>query len=308
VGRYAARRLLQLVLVFFGVTLLIYFAVFALPGDPIRNLAGYQQLPSATVNTIRDHYHLNEPFWAQYGLYIGGLFHGNFGTDFYGNSVWGLMKSRWPVTLRLATMAWFFEIIMGVGLGVWASLRHKKLSDHVILLLAVIIIAVPAFVAAYGLQILLGVKAHIFPIAGIEAGWPMSYLLPALVLGAFGFASVSRLMRSSMLESLQAEYVRTAIAKGLPRHRVIIHHALRNSLVVVLTYLALDLGYLLGGTVVIEGVFNLPGVGQLLFSSIQQQQGPVVVGVATALILIFLLLNLLVDLLYGALDPRIRVG
>lgn len=307
-GGYASRRLIQLIFVFFGVTLLIYFAVFALPGDPIRNLAGYQQLPAATVNNIRRYYHLNEPFWEQYGLYIGGLFHGNFGTDFYGNSVWELMRSRWPVTLRLAGMAWVFELILGVGLGVWAALRHRKISDHSILLLAVTVIAIPAFVAAYGLQILLGVKARIFPIAGIDAGWPMSYLLPALVLGAFGFASVSRLMRSSMLDSLQAEYVRTAVAKGLPTRRIIIRHALRNSLVVVVTYVALDLGYLLGGTVVIEGVFNLPGVGQLLFTSIQQQQGPVVVGVATALILIFLLLNLLVDLLYGALDPRIRVG
>ncbi len=307
-GRYALGRLLQLVIVFFGVTLLIYVAVFALPGDPIRNLAGHQQLPPTTIDNIRAQYHLNDPFWKQYLRYIGGVVHGDFGSDFYGNSVWQLMRDRWPVTLRLASMAWLFEIVIGIGLGVAAALQRRKLTDHAVLLLAVTVIGVPAFVAAYAAQLVFGVKAGIFPIAGVAQGWPTSYVLPALVLGAFGFASVSRLMRSSMLESLQADYVRTAIAKGLPWHRIVLRHALRNSLISVLTYLALDLGYLLAGTVVIEGVFNLPGVGQLLFTSIQQQQGPVVVGVATSLILIFLLLNLAVDFLYGVLDPRIRLG
>ena len=307
-GRYAVRRLLQLVLVFFGVTLLIYFAVFTLPGDPIQNLAGHQQLPPTTLNNIRAQYHLNDPFWEQYGRYIAGVFHGDFGTDFYGNSVWELMKERWPVTIKLALTAWVFELIFGIALGVIAALRRRKPSDWLILMLSVAIISIPAFVAAYIAQLVLGVHAGIFPIAGISDGWPRSYLLPALVLGAFGFASVSRLMRSSMNESLQADYVRTAIAKSLPWHRVVVRHAMRNSLVTVLTFVAIDLGYLLGGTVVIEGVFNLPGVGQLLFTSIQQQQGPVVVGVATSLILIFLVLNLLVDLLYGVLDPRIRLG
>jgi oligopeptide transport system permease protein len=307
-ARYTVRRVLQLVLVFFGVTLVIYFAVFTLPGDPISNLAGHQQLPPSTLNNIRHQFHLDEPFWEQYGRYISGVLHGNFGTDFYGNSVWDLMKERWPVTIRLAGTAWFFELVFGISLGVIAALRRRKPSDWLILMLAVTIISVPAFVAAYLAQLVLGVHAGIFPIAGVTEGWPRAYLLPALVLGAFGFASVSRLMRSSMNESLQADYVRTAVAKSLPWHRVVVRHAMRNSLVTVLTYVALDLGYLLGGTVVIEGVFNLPGVGQLLFVSIQEQQGPVVVGVATSLILIFLVLNFLVDLLYGVLDPRIRLG
>lgn len=307
-GRYAVRRLIELAIVFVGVTLLIYLAVFILPGDPIRNMAGHQQLPPETIANIRRHYHLDDPFWAQYGRYVLGLLHGNFGTDFYGDSVTGLMKDRWPVTLRLASMAWLFEVVIGIALGVVAALRRGKVSDHAILVLAVVIIGIPVFVAAYTAQLAFGVKAGIFPIAGISDGWPQSYILPALVLGAFGFASVSRLTRSSMVESLQSGYVRTAIAKSLPWSRVVIRHGLRNSLVSVLTYLALDLGYLLGGTVVIEGVFNLPGIGQLLFTAIRQQQGPVVVGVATALILIFLSLNLLVDLLYGLLDPRIRVG
>lgn len=306
-GRYTVRRLVELVIVFLGVTLLIYFAVFILPGDPIRNMAGRQQLPAETIADIRRHYHLDEPFWSQYGRYLLGLLHGDFGTDFHGDNVAGLMQSRWPVTLRLAGMAWLFEVVIGIGLGVVAALRRGKASDHTILVLAVVIIGIPVFVSAYTAQLVFGVRAEWFPIAGISDGWPESYILPAMVLGAFGFASVSRLTRSSMVESLQSGYVRTAVAKSLPWSRIVTRHALRNSLVAVLTYLALDLGYLLGGTVVIEGVFNLPGIGQLLFTSIRQQEGPVVVGVATALILIFLSLNLIVDLLYGLLDPRIRV-
>jgi ABC-type dipeptide/oligopeptide/nickel transport system permease component len=236
-----------------------------------------------------------------------GVLHGNFGTDFYGESVWSLMKDGWPVTLQLASMAWVFEIVIGAVLGVVTALRRGRLSDHTVLVLSVAIISIPAFVAAFAAQLLLGVKAGIFPIAGNEDGWPLSYILPALVLAAFGAASVTRLTRSSMIQSLQADYIRTAMAKGLPRSRIVIRHALRNSLIPVLTYVAIDLGYLLGGTVVVEGVFNLPGVGQLLFTSIRQQQGTVVVGVATALVMIFLLLNLLVDVMYGLLDPRIRV-
>ena len=305
--RYIARRLLQLVLVFIGVTLLLYVSVFVLPGQPIRSLAGYQQLPQSTINELEAHYHLNEPFFEQYWRYLTGIFHGNFGTDYYGNSVWSLLKSRWPVTLRLAVMGWLVEVIFGVAIGVLAALRKGKISDHVALSSTMLLISVPAFVVAYVAQLLLGVKWKVFPIAGVEDGFPKSYILPALVLGAFGFASVSRLMRSSVLETLQADFVRTARAKGIPRRVVLTRHVVRTSLVSVMTYVALDLGYLLGGTLIIEGVFNLPGIGQLLFQSIQEQENTVVVGVATTLVLIFLLLNLVVDLLYGVLDPRIRV-
>ncbi|HTW97342.1 MAG TPA: ABC transporter permease [Acidimicrobiales bacterium] len=304
---YVLRRLIQLVVVFIGVTLVIYLSVFVLPGQPIRSLAGYQQLPPSTIATIEAHYHLNEPFFDQYGRYVWGLLHGDLGTDFYGNSVASLMAQRWPVTICLAAMAWLFEIVFGVGIGLVAALRRGKVTDHLALAVTMGLVAVPAFVAAYVAQLVFGVNWHIFPIAGLDQGWPMSYILPAAVLGAFGFASVSRLMRGSVLDSLQADFVRTARAKGLPPRRVMLRHVLPNSLIGVLTYVAMDLGYLLSGTVIIEGVFNLPGIGQLLFTSIQEQEGTVVVGVATALVLVFLVLNLIVDLLYGFVDPRIRL-
>jgi ABC-type dipeptide/oligopeptide/nickel transport system permease component len=306
VGRFVTHRLLQSLVVFAGVTLLIYAAVFVLPGDPIRALSPNRPLPANVVAQLRRHFDLDAPLWRQYVTYVANVLRGDLGTDFFGRPVLGLMKERWPVTLRLAGTAWFFEIVLGIGLGVWAALRRGRVADHVILAAGIAVISIPAFVLAFTAQLLLGVKAGVVPVAGVEDGWPASYLLPGLILGSFGLASVSRLVRSSVLENLGAGYVRTAYAKGLATRRVVVGHVLRNSLIAAVTYLALDLGTLLGGTIIIEGIFNLPGVGQLLFSGIQQQNGPVVVGVSTTLVLIFLLLNLAVDLLYGVLDPRMR--
>jgi ABC-type dipeptide/oligopeptide/nickel transport system permease component len=305
-GGYIVRRLLQTLLVFVGMTMLIYAAVFVLPGDPIRALSPNRPLPANVVEQLRRHFDLDAPVWAQYVTYVRNLARGNLGTDFFGRPVLDLMKERWPVTLRLAATAWFFEIVFGIGFGVWAALRRGRATDHAILVAGIAVISIPAFVLAFAAQLLLGVRAGIVPVAGVEDGWPISYLLPGLLLGSFGLASVSRLVRSSVLENLRSGYVRTAYAKGLTTRRVVVRHVLRNSLIAAVTYLALDLGMLLGGTIIIEGIFNLPGIGQLLFAGIQQQNGPVVVGVSTTLVLVFLLLNLAVDLLYGVLDPRIR--
>jgi ABC-type dipeptide/oligopeptide/nickel transport system permease component len=305
-GRYVVRRILQLILVFIGVTLLIYGMVYALPGDPIRGMAGDRPLAPSVVRTLQQRYHLNDPFFVQYGKYIWGLLHGDLGQDFNGNNVSTLMSQRWPITIRLALTAWVIEVVFGLALGIVAALRRGKWVDHTVLVFTIAVVSVPIFVLGYTAQLLLGVKAHILPVSGAVDGWPRSYILPAVILAAFGLASVARLTRTSVLENLRSDYVRTAISKGLSTPRIVIRHVLRNSLIAAITYLAIDLGYLLGGTVIIEGIFNLPGVGQLLFTSIQTHEGAVVVGVSTALVLIFLLANLVVDLLYGVLDPRIR--
>jgi ABC-type dipeptide/oligopeptide/nickel transport system permease component len=306
-GSYVVRRLLQALVVFLGVTMLIYGAVFLLPGDPIKALSPSRPLPPNVVAQLRHQFDLDAPIWQQYLHYVGNVVRGNLGTDFFGRPVLGLMKERWPVTLRLAATAWFFEIVLGVGLGVWAALRRGRVADYAILGAGIAVISIPAFVLAFTAQLLLGVDAGIFPVAGVQDGWPMSYVLPGFILGAFGLASVSRLVRSTMTENLQADFIRTAVAKGASTRRIVLRHALRNSLIPAVTYLALDLGTLLGGTVIVEGIFNLPGVGQLLFAGIQQQNGPVIVGVSTTLVLIFLVLNLVVDLLYAVLDPRIHL-
>ncbi len=305
-SRYLLRRLAELVLVFLGVTLLIYLMVFALPGDPIQALGGDRPLPANVVAQLRERYHLDEPVLQQYARYLGGLVQGDLGTNFQGQSVGERMSLRWPVTVTLALTAWGIEVVLGVLLGLLAGLRRGRTADRLVLAGTILATSIPVFVVAVSAQLLFGVRLGWFPVAGTTAGWPTSYLLPALVIAVFGLASVTRLMRGSVIDTLQSDFVRTLWAKGLRRREVVGVHVMRNSAIPVLTFLAIDLGYLLGGTVVVEGVFNLPGVGNLLFQAIRTHEGPTVVGVSTALIIVFLLTNLVVDLLSSVLDPRIR--
>ncbi|GAA5070427.1 peptide/nickel transport system permease protein/oligopeptide transport system permease protein [Thermocatellispora tengchongensis] len=304
--RYAAQRLIQAVPVFAATTFLIYAMVFALPGDPILALAGDKPVPEEVLDALRERYHLNDPLLVQYGIYMLGLFQGDLGETFTGQQVSELLAGRWGVTAQLALTAWIFELVVGVALGVIAALRRGGAVDTAVLAGTTFVIAVPVFVVGYGAQILLGVNLGLFPTAGVEHGWPVSYLLPGMVLGSFSLAYVARLTRTSLAENLRADYVRTAVAKGMRRRRVIGRHALRNSLIPVVTFLGVDFGNLMAGAVVTEGIFNLPGIGQQVFQSIQLQEGPVVVGIVTVLVMIFLAANLVVDLLYGVLDPRIR--
>ncbi|MFC5746767.1 ABC transporter permease [Actinomadura rugatobispora] len=304
--RYVLRRLLQAIPVFIGTTLLIYAMVFALPGDPIQALAGDKPIPETVRQTLRERYNLDDPLLVQYGKYMLGLLQGDLGENYTGQKVSEMLSGRWGVTIQLALTAWIFELVVGIGLGVWAGLRRGKLADTLVLGGTTLMIAVPVFVLGYTAQILLGVHWSIFPTAGTDDGWPLSYLLPGMVLGSLGLSYVARLTRTSLAENLRADYVRTARAKGLTRARVVGRHTLRNSLIPVVTYLGVDFGTLMGGAIVTEGIFNLPGIGQQVFQSIQLKEGPVVVGAVTVLVLIFLLVNLVVDLLYGVLDPRIR--
>ncbi|MFI0486967.1 ABC transporter permease [Actinomadura sp. 9N215] len=304
--QYAVRRLLQAVPVFIGTTLLIYAMVFALPGDPIQALAGDKPVPENVLQTLRDRYNLNDPLLVQYAKYMWGLVQGDLGENYTGQSVSEMLSGRWTVTAQLAITAWVFELLMGIVLGVWAGLRRGKLADTLVLGGTTLVIAVPVFVIGYVAQLLFGLHWQIFPTAGTDDGWPTSYLLPGIVLGSLGLSYVARLTRTSLAENLRADYVRTAHAKGLSRARVVGRHALRNSLIPVVTYLGVDFGNLMGGAIVTEGIFNLPGIGQQVFQSIQLKEGPVVVGAVTVLVLIFLLVNVVVDLLYGVLDPRIR--
>jgi peptide/nickel transport system permease protein/oligopeptide transport system permease protein len=305
-SRYLVRRGAELALVFVGVTLIIYLMVFALPGDPIAALGGDRPLPANVVAELRSRYHLDEPVIQQYLRYLGGLFTGDLGSTFQGQSVADRMAARWPITITLALTAWGIEVVLGVLLGLWAGLRHGRTADRAVLAGTILATSIPVFVVAVSAQLVLGVRLGWFPVAGTADGWPTSYLLPATVVAIFGLASVTRLMRGSVVDTLRSDAVRALRAKGLRERQVVGVHVLRSSAIPVLTYLAIDLGYLLGGTVVVEGVFNLPGVGQLLFQAIRTHEGPTVVGVSTALIIIFLLSNLLVDLLSSALDPRIR--
>ncbi|MFJ2034227.1 ABC transporter permease [Streptosporangium sp. NPDC087985] len=306
-SRYIIRRLIQAIPVLLGATLLIYAIVFALPGDPIAALAGEKRMDPNIVAILREQYHLNDPFLVQYWYYIVGLFGGDFGTTFAGVPVTDLMAGKFQVTINLAVMALIMEAIIGVGLGLYAALRHGKAQDSMILASTLVLISVPTLVTGFVLQLLLGVKLGIgfFPVAGVGDGW-RSYLLPGFVLAGVSIAYLTRLTRTSLVETLRADYVRTAVAKGLPRRRVVGRHALRNALIPLVTYLGADLGTLMGGAVITETIFNLPGIGQQLFSSVYLREQSVVVGIVTVLVLIYILANLVVDLLYAVLDPRIR--
>ena len=304
--RFISRRLLELVIVFFGVTFIIYCAVFVLPGDPIAALGGDRPLPDAVQQQLRSEYGLDLPLWQQYLNYLGGLAHGDLGTTFTGQSVSEQMASRWPTTITLALTAWSLTVLISVVLGLAAGLKQGSLVDRSVLFGTIIAESVPIFVMAITAQFVFGIALGWTPIAGVSAGWPGAYILPALIIAVYGLSGVARLMRGSVVDTMQSDFVRTLTAKGMSRGNIIGVHVMRNAAAPVVNVLAIQLGGLLGGTVVIEAIFNLNGVGQLLYTAIQDQQGTVVVGVATTLVFIFLVTNVLVDIISSLLDPRIR--
>ncbi|MET8946742.1 ABC transporter permease [Streptomyces sp. NPDC004542] len=304
-GRYVVRRLLQMVPVFFGATLLIFLMVNVM-GDPIAGLCGERQCDPATAAQLKQEFGLDKPLWQQYLTYMGNVFTGDFGTAFTGQPVTELMSTAFPVTARLTVVAIVIESVVGITLGVVTGLRRGRPVDTGVLLATLVVVSVPVFVTGLLLQLLLGVEwAWIRPSVPPEATFG-ELLVPGLVLASVSLAYVTRLTRTSIAENKRSDYVRTAIAKGLPRHRVITRHLLRNSLVPVVTFIGTDIGALMGGAIVTERIFNIHGVGYQLYQGILRQNTQTVVGFVTVLVLVFLAANLLVDLLYAVLDPRIR--
>lgn len=300
--------MLQALPVFFGTTLLIYFMVFAMPGDPIIAMFGDRGVNQAVYEQLRAQYHLDEPFIVQYFIYIGGIFQGDFGTSFSGQPVADVLAATFPVTIRLALMAVVIEMLVGVGVGLVAGLRKGKLFDNSSLVMSLILISTPVFVIAFVFQFFFAIKlGWAKPTVSGEAGF-LELLLPAIVLSTLAVAYIVRLTRSSVIDTSSQDFVRTAYGKGLSRQRVVRVHILRNSLIPVVTYLSIDFGILLVGATVTEGIFNVPGVGRTLYQAIIRGEGPTVVSFVTVMVLIYLVVNLLTDLLYAVLDPRIRYG
>lgn len=293
--------------VLFGAIFLIYALTFLVPGDPVASLAGDRPLPEAAVEQIRLAYRLDEPFLMQYGYYMLGVFQGDFGVDFYGRSVRDVVLDRLPVTLSLALTAWVIKILISITIGVIAGIRKNGVFDYSALGFTVLMLGVPSFVLALSVQWLFGIQLGWMPVAGIGAGWPLAFLLPALVIALESSAGLARLTRTSLVEVLNADFMQLAKAKGLSGVRQVWGHGLRNAMLPVVTYLGLSLAGMLGGTVIIEAVFNIPGIGGLMVESIQNGEGTTVVGIATMLVLAYLVFNLAVDLLYGVVDPRVRL-
>ena len=304
--RYIGRRVLQMIPVFFGATLLIYALVFLMPGDPVEALGGDRGLSDAARERIMAEYNLDKPFFVQYLLYIAGIFQGDFGTTFSGVPVTTVMANAFPVTIKLAGMAIIFESVLGILFGVIAGIRRGGIFDSTVLVVSLFVIAVPSFVIGFVFQFLVGIKWELLPVTVGSKETFEALLMPAIVLGSMSFAYVIRLTRQSVSENLRADYVRTARAKGLAGSTVMIRHVLRNSLIPVATFIGADLGALMTGAIVTEGIFGINGVGGTMYQAILRGEPATVVSFTTVLVIIYIIANLLVDLLYAVLDPRIR--
>ena len=302
-GKYVIRRLLQMIPVIIGVTFIIYASVYAL-GDPTLGRCGERACPPGYLAKFRADYNLDKPLIVQYLLYMGNLVQGDLGTNFYGNRVIDELASRWPTTFRLGMMALVIETVIGISAGVLAGIRRGKFIDNLVTVSTLFLISIPIFVIGSVAQLVFGVRLGWFPVTATQ-GTFYQLIMPAFVLASASLAYIARLMRANLSENLRADYVRTAKAKGLTNRRTVGVHTLRNSLIPVITYIGIDIGALMGGAIVTERIFNINGIGNFLYRSIGQKDGASVVGTITCLVLIYLFVNLLVDILYGFLDPRI---
>ncbi|MBC2681073.1 ABC transporter permease subunit [Corynebacterium sp. 4HC-13] len=304
--RYVGRRLLQMIPVFFGATLLLYALVFLMPGDPVAALGGDRGLSEGARQRISAEYNLDKPFFIQYLLYLKGIAQLDFGTTFSGQPVSHVMAHAFPVTIKLTIMALIFETVFGILFGFIAGVRRGGIFDSTVLFLSLTVIAVPSFVIGFVLQFVVGVKWGLLPVTVGSKDTFKALLMPAIVLGGLSFAYVLRLTRQSVSENLRADYVRTARAKGLSNGQVMSRHVLRNSLIPVATFVGADLGALMGGAIVTEGIFGINGVGGQIYQAILKGEPTTVVSFTTVLVIVYIIANLLVDLIYAVLDPRIR--
>jgi len=305
-GRYVLRRLLQLIPVFFGTTFLIYYLVWAVPGDPFAGKCGERPCPQSYVTFMTEKFNLDKPVIVQYGTYMKNLLQGDFGQTFGGRDIGDLISAAYPNTIKLALVALVIEAVIGLLAGVLTGLRRNGFLDNLVLVSTLFLIALPIFVLGFLLQKWLGVDLGIVKPTVSNPPSFGELIMPGFVLGSASMAYIARLARTSIAENRRSDYVRTAIAKGLPMKRVVGVHLLRNSLIPVVTFLGTDLGALMGGAIVTEGIFNINGIGREVYRAIVTKEGATVVSIVVILVLVYLLSNLLVDLLYAALDPRIR--
>jgi peptide/nickel transport system permease protein len=301
---YVLRRLGQAALTLVGVSVLVFLILRVLPGDPAKMLLP-EGAPESAVEELNRHLGLREPLYVQYALFVRSVFRGDFGQSFqYRAPALSVVTERLAATVQLALAAMILTVALGVSLGIVAAVRRGTRYDYASTVLAVLGQSLPNFWLGIMLILLFGVALRWLPTSGFESGRHL--ILPAVTLAAFPTALVARLTRSSMLEILGRDFIRTGRAKGLAERAVVLRHALRNAAVPVLTVLGLQIGTLLGGAVITESVFAWPGMGKLVVDAIFFRDFPVVQTVLILSATIFVLINLLVDLLYTVIDPRIR--
>lgn len=301
---YIFRRILGSLIVVIGISIITFLLVYAVPSDPARMIVG-PKASAAVVEAVRVKLGLNLPLPVQYLHYMENLFVGNLGTSYvYNMPVASLIWNRLGTTATLASGAWIAELIIGIPLGIYTARRARKLSDYVVSALALVGISLPVQWLGMVLLYQFAFKWPIFPLSATEG--IRSLILPALTYGVTGAAVYTRLLKSSMLEVLGQDYVRTARAKGASERRVVWRHVMRNAIIPVVTFGGIDIGTLLSGVVLIEVTFNWNGLGTLAYEAIQQSDIPVVMGTVLLTAVLVVLFNLLVDILYGFIDPRIR--
>lgn len=305
--RYAGRRLLLMIPVLLGVTLLVFLIFYLTPGDPARALLGDmgQGASQEALQELRRQLGLDRPWYVQYVDFLGRALRGDLGRSFRGDRpVMPEILSRFPTTLQLAVLSLGLAALVGIPLGVVAAVRRHTWVDYLVMLLALLGVSLPTFWFGIMLMQLFALKWRILPPSG--TGTWQHLIMPTVTVAVASIAFIARMTRSALLDQLREDYVRTARSKGLPERKVIFGHALRNAFVPVLTTLGLQFGGLLGGAVVVETVFSLPGIGRLTVDAIKGRDLPMIQGAILWVALIFSLVNLLVDLGYAALDPRIR--
>jgi len=314
VTRYIAVRLYSMALSLAGLTILIFLMLRLIPGTVVEQMIGMDAVYSPVmVAQLKAFFGLDQPWYVQYGRWIGQLLQGDLGTSWRtGKPVWSLILERLPVTLELTLFSVAFALVVGMAAGVVSAVRRDAALDHVTRVGTLLGLSVPVF--WQGTMLILFFSLYLRwmpPVMWVDfwTDWKRNLtimVLPALCLGTASAANIARTTRACMLDVLRSEYIRTAAAKGLAGRMVILKHALRNALIPIVTVAGLQLGILLGGTVVVEEVFTLPGVGRLVLWSIYQRDYPLTQSTILFIALLFMTLNLLVDLLYGYLDPRVR--
>ncbi len=302
---YVARRLLQTVLILFGISLVTFVLLYLVPADPARQIAG-RSATAATVENIREQLGLNLPFHQQYLRYLGDLLQGDLGRSYLQKTeVSELIWSRLPASLLLMVGAIFCELLIGLSMGIVAALRRGTHADNALMIVSFLGVSAPQFVIGILLLYVFAVQLGWFPIGGY--GTFAHLVLPSLTLGFLGAGWYSRMMRSSLIDVLRQDYIRTARAKGLKRAKILFGHALPNAILPVVAMIGIDIGLFMSGIVVVESVFGWPGIGQLAWQAIQRVDIPIIMGVTMVSAFAIVLGNLLADLIAPLIDPRIKL-
>ena len=303
--RYISGRITQAIFILFGVSFITFLLLYILPADPAVQIAGRSATPE-TVASIRAQLGLDQPLFVQYFNYLTNLLQGDFGRSYLQKSeVSTLIMSRLGPTLSLMICAIAIELLIGLTLGILAAMNRGKFVDKTLMVISFIAVSAPQFIASILILYIFAVKLGWFPIGGY--GDPIHYVLPALTLGILGSGWYSRVMRSSMLDVLRQDYIRTARAKGAPTSRIIRVHAFKNAILPIIAMIGLDIGIFMGGIVVVESVFGWPGIGQLAWQAIQRVDIPIIMGVTLVSAIAIVIGNLIADLIAPFVDPRIKL-